>query len=193
VATDITTKFRRAARSAVSPSQGAAAGRRARILYGTALRFNDPRPVHDAAGHHYIEEWAPTSVARSLAERHWWPLNEHHRPRRPVGFVEFIQTPTRLLFLATLDRSPAADQLWRLQQLGQWQAVSIDGYDFAPSKRLDDARVPIIRRGDVTIDHLAIVPNDQAQLPYARVELIGTSEPTASTLTLWRLLDLQRA
>ena len=205
MAVDIRTAFERAAREArrrartppVRPplARRAATGHRhgVRTLVGTAIRFDETHRVTGLDRRRYAEEWAPTSLDRTLAERSWWPLHLTHE-RGPVGFVEFYLCDDRLVFVATLDRSDDADRVWRLQQLGQLREVSIRGTDMAPAIRLDPEHGQVVVRSDFTIEHLALCYNGTAQLPYARVDHLrhDRSEPSAETLTRWRLVGLER-
>jgi hypothetical protein len=139
----------------------------------------------------YVEEFAPECFDRALLERSWWPLHERHRPGI-IGFVEFHRTSDRLLFVATLDQSRQADTLWRLQQLGEWRAVSIQGDATGTAERRTPDSVPIVRRTAVTITELSICPNGHGQLPYARVEHLQHAQANEHTRSTWRLLDLHR-
>jgi phage head maturation protease len=146
-----------------------------RHLLGLAYRFDHPSRVTDDGRKFYLEEFAATSVDRSLRTRdvyavgilHPWSPNARTSPV-PVGSVKFGKSADGLAFDITLARTAAGDDAKELYEIGALGDVSIGAKPIRHTLRPSPAG-QVLRREEIALRELSLAPPGMGQHEDAKV------------------------
>jgi len=154
-----------------------------RHLLGLAFRFDHPSRVTDDGREFYLEEFAGTSVDRTLRTRdvyavgilHPWAPNARTSPV-PVGSVKFGKTAEGLGFDITLARTAAGDDAKELYDIGALGDVSIGAKPIRHSFRPSPAG-RVLRREEIALRELSLAPPGMGQHEDAKVLAVRAGHP----------------
>lgn len=149
-----------------------------RILEGIAYTFDDPRKVVDPGAPPYLEEYSPASADRSIANRGKYPVGIYHpwspgarTSPVPLGTVQFHRSDelAALVFRAIISRTVAGDEALELVRDEAMGDVSISAHPIRNTRRVLPRGGVVVRREEIKLRELSLVPTGLAQDPNAKV------------------------
>lgn len=136
-----------------------------RTLTGKAFYFDMPSRVRDPGTSPYMEEFARTSVTKTLQERAGgiFPLFvSHDYSRDPVGAVRFTPGKDGLDFEARISKTIDGDEKLELINDGAMRSVSV-GFRAVKNGSRRGPDGPITVRSEIALRELSLAPTGFAQ------------------------------
>ena len=154
-----------------------------RTLEGVAYRYERPSRVSDDHFRtNYFEEIMKRADAKTIGDRPSFPLHRlHDRDVDPIGDVTFHHSDTEdaLLFVATVNRSDAGDEL--LEDEG-WRDVSVGFKPLRNSFRQSPHYGKVVQRREIKIVELSVAPTGTGLHKGAEITVVRAAEHSTPLL-----------
>lgn len=167
-----------------------------RTLEGVALYWDRASRVTDNGRDFYLEAFSSRSTDKQLNERkNPFPLGFLHpwstgaADKRPLGSVTFQRSAEGLVFVATLSRTQAADEMLELVKDGAVSDVSVGFQGYKHTAKGD-----VTLRTEIGLRELSLAPAGMGQHQGAQVLAVRAEDDQAHLDPARRLeLSKQRA
>lgn len=130
-----------------------------RTLLGVAFKFDTPSKVRDPGRAPYLEEFARSSVDKTLRQRPTVPLLLlHDASRLPVGVATFERGEHAVAFEAKISETPGGDEALTLVNDGALRSVSVRFRDFSPPRFRSSPEGRVTTRTEIGLRELSLLP-----------------------------------